>query len=198
MRLIPVLTVALAFVLAAPNAKAFEFGETVGSWINLGDDAPMDPDVRSVTWDDLTPPLTAEQKAAAAELNMRIDQMTDAQISRALELVGSGGGKVIKELDGEKISIKGYLLPLDYESTDAKTFVLVPFIGACVHVPAPPPNQVIFVEYEEGLAMTALEENMWTPFRVTGTLRTAPAMTDLAEVGYQMTASSVAVTTGSP
>jgi len=196
MRLVPVLTVVLASVLAAPDARAFEFGETVGSWINLGDDAPVDPDVRPVTWDDLTPPLSPEQKSAAAELNMRIDQMSDAQISRALELVGSGGSKVIEELDGEKISIMGYLLPLDYESTDAKTFVLVPFIGACVHVPPPPPNQVIYVEYEKGVPMKALEENMWTPFRVTGTLRAVSAMTDLAEVGYQMTAASVKATGG--
>ena len=194
MRLIPVLAVVLASVLTVQETRAFEFSDTAGSWVNLGDDAPMDPDVRPVTWDDLTPPLSPQQKAAAAELNIRIDQMTDAEISSAIELVSSNGDDVIEELDGEKISIRGYLVPLDFEATDAKAFVLVPFIGACVHVPPPPPNQVIFIEYEKGLAMKALEENMWTPFRVTGIMRAVPAKTELADVGYQMVASSVVAT----
>jgi hypothetical protein len=194
MRLVSLAVAAALTLSVAPQAHAFEFSKTVGNWIGLGKgDDRVDPDAKAVTWEDLTPPLTPEQKAAAAELNIRIDTMTDAQIERALDLIGQNGGEVIEELDGQKITIEGYLVPLDFEATEAKAFVLVPFIGACVHVPPPPPNQIIFVEYDEGVPMKALEDNMWTPFRIAGTLRAAAARTQLADVGYQMEASSVSV-----
>ena len=58
----------------------------------------------------------------------------------------------IKQLIGKPVKIPGYAVPLEeYEGEDeggfeyVKEFLLVPTYGACIHVPPPPPNQVIHV-----------------------------------------------------
>lgn len=181
-------------VSLTPPAKAFDFQSLsttlFGGAAVYGSETP---DAREITWDDLTPPLSPEAKAAAARLNAMIDTMDDSAIAEAMDLIAENGDVLMDALDGEAISLEGYLVPLDYESTKARAFVLVPYMGACVHVPPPPPNQVVFVEFEEGVPMTVLEETIWTPFRVTGTLRAVPTKTELADVGYQVSANSIAV-----
>lgn len=178
----------------ALQARAFDFQEL--SKVVFGSSGVYgteDPDALEVDWKDLSPPLSPQAQGAAARLNAMIDTMNDADIEDAIALISENGDKLMEELDGETISLEGYLVPLDFEATEAKAFVLVPYMGACIHVPPPPPNQVVFIEFEEGIPMEALEQNIWTPFRVTGALRAAPAKTDLADVGYQMSAKSIRV-----
>jgi len=181
-------------VPCALQAQAFDFqklSKTVfGSSEVYGTE---DPDAREIEWKDLSPPLSPKAQAAAAKLNAAIDTMNDEDIADAMALIDENGNELIEELDGETITLEGYLVPLDFEATDARAFVLVPYMGACIHVPPPPPNQVVFIEYDDGIPMEALEKNIWTPFRVTGALRAAPAKTDLADVGYQMSAKSIRV-----
>jgi hypothetical protein len=62
--------------------------------------------------------------------------------------------RVVAELDGKRVRIGGYVVPLDFESTTVKEFLLVPFVGACIHVPPPPANQIIYVK-AEGLRSAA-------------------------------------------
>ena len=54
--------------------------------------------------------------------------------------------KFNKKLDDKEVRIPGYILPLDIIGRDINTFLLVPYIGACIHVPAPAPNQIVYVE----------------------------------------------------
>jgi len=188
---------AAALGLALPHtapALAFDFQkltDTVfGSSESFGTE---DPDARKVEWEDLSPPLSAKAQSAAARLNAMIDTMDDAEIAETIALIGENGNALIEELDGETITLEGYLVPLDFEATEVKAFVLVPYMGACIHVPPPPPNQIVFVEFEEGIPMETVDRNIWTPFRVTGPLRAVPTKTELADVGYQMSARSVRV-----
>ena len=58
--------------------------------------------------------------------------------------------QVVTELDGKRVRIGGYVVPLDFEATTVKEFLLVPFVGACIHVPPPPANQIIYVKAEKG------------------------------------------------
>jgi hypothetical protein len=53
--------------------------------------------------------------------------------------------KFNKKLDGKTVKIPGYIVPLDHIGFGVVEFMLVPFIGACIHVPPPPPNQLIYV-----------------------------------------------------
>ena len=46
---------------------------------------------------------------------------------------------VVAELNGKRVKIGGYVVPLDFDATKVTEFLLVPFVGACIHVPPPPP-----------------------------------------------------------
>lgn len=61
-------------------------------------------------------------------------------------------------LDGVKVRIPGYLLPLDFDGTLVMEFLLVPYVGACIHVPPPPPNQIVHVKLNKGFKTTGLYE----------------------------------------
>lgn len=50
------------------------------------------------------------------------------------------------ELDGKRIRLAGYLLPLDLSGMETRDFLLVPYVGACIHVPPPPKNQIIYAQ----------------------------------------------------
>lgn len=95
--------------------------------------------------------------------------------------------RVVKELDGKRVRIGGYVVPLDFEATTIKEFLLVPFVGACIHVPPPPANQIIYVKAEEGFEIAGQFDPVW----VTGTITTEPAITGLADTGYTIAAEVV-------
>lgn len=146
-------------------------------------------EVRALEWRDLSPDLSPEAEQAAVELNLRIDQMSDSDIENAMTLIESEGNVLVSELDDSEVSLEGYLVPLDFTAEKAEEFVLVPYFGACIHVPPPPPNQIVYVKYREGLALS--DAKMYSPFRVKGRIKAAHAKTDLANVGYQLTASDI-------
>ncbi|MEM1074943.1 MAG: DUF3299 domain-containing protein [Pseudomonadota bacterium] len=72
------------------------------------------------------------------------------------------------EIIGERIRMPGYLLPLELVDQKAVEFLLVPTVGACIHVPAPPPNQIIHVRFEQGFAVDGLYEPVWVSGTVEG------------------------------
>jgi hypothetical protein len=94
---------------------------------------------------------------------------------------------VVPELDGKRVHIGGYVVPLDFEATNVKEFLLVPFVGACIHVPPPPPNQIIYVKAAKGFDVAG----SFDPVYVTGTLKVASQYTGLAETGYTIDADKV-------
>jgi uncharacterized protein len=101
-----------------------------------------------------------------------------------------GGDKpprVVAELNGKRVKIGGYVVPLDFESTTVKEFLLVPFVGACIHVPPPPSNQIVYVKTEKGFEVG----NTFDPVTVTGTIKTETAFTGLADAGYSIDAEIV-------
>ena len=99
-----------------------------------------------------------------------------------------GEVKFNKSLVDKEVKIPGYVLPLDMFGRDINSFLLVPYIGACIHVPPPAPNQIVYVEAEvpwQGLAW-------WEPVYVTGKIKIENQnIEDLAIVGYEMSASDI-------
>lgn len=69
-------------------------------------------------------------------------------------------------LDKKVIKLPGYVLPVDFDGTLVKSFLLVPFVGACIHTPPPPPNQIVFVEADKAFK----SDEMFAPVWVTGQL----------------------------
>jgi len=94
----------------------------------------------------------------------------------------SGSIKLVDELIGKKISIPGFIVPLDGNGQVVYKFLFVPYMGACIHVPPPPPNQLIYADMEEGLIL----EEMWVPMEIFGTLGAEYVETEIGAAGYTM------------
>jgi uncharacterized protein len=110
----------------------------------------------------------------------------------------SGGSKapntnapapVVAELNGKRVKLGGYVVPLDFEATKVTEFLLVPFVGACIHVPPPPANQIIYVKAPGGVTI----KGQFDPVYVTGILSTDGQFTGLADTGYSLAADAVDV-----
>ncbi len=104
---------------------------------------------------------------------------------------------VVKALDGQKISIPGYLLPLEMADSSVTEFLLVPYLGACIHSPPPPPNQILHVtiDKKKGYKSKAL----FDPVRVHGVISIKSLVKDLymvdgssnISIGYIMQATKI-------
>ncbi|MGI9366510.1 MAG: DUF3299 domain-containing protein [Rhizobiaceae bacterium] len=94
---------------------------------------------------------------------------------------------VTNKYNGKTIRIAGYIVPLEFDSDKVKKFLLVPYVGACIHVPPPPANQLIYVTSDKAHKLKGLFE----PVYVTGVLGAAASSTELAEVGYALTAETI-------
>ncbi|MBT6314653.1 MAG: DUF3299 domain-containing protein [Alphaproteobacteria bacterium] len=99
------------------------------------------------------------------------------------------------DLNGKTIRMPGYVLPLEFDGGETTEFLLVPFVGACIHVPPPPPNQIVHVNFRRGFKSPGL----YTPVYVTGRLAAIGGTVDLSltdgqtpvETGYRLEAVSV-------
>lgn len=99
------------------------------------------------------------------------------------------------ELDGQVIRMPGYLLPLEFSGKEVTEFLLVPYVGACIHSPPPPPNQIVHVKPDKPVANLQVFAPIW----VTGRMTTTSAKKSLSlvdgaadiDVGYAIKASSV-------
>ncbi|PKF49021.1 DUF3299 domain-containing protein [Enterovibrio nigricans] len=89
-------------------------------------------------------------------------------------------GNIRPELNNSEVRIPGFVIPLEGDANTVTEFLLVPFFGACIHVPPPPPNQIVYVKFEKGAPVQAL----WDVVYVVGTLKTQTMSHDLAQAGY--------------
>ncbi|MDY7026035.1 MAG: DUF3299 domain-containing protein [Pseudomonadota bacterium] len=92
--------------------------------------------------------------------------------------------KVVKSMQGQAIRVPGFIVPLAFnDSQEVTEFFLVPFFGACIHFPPPPPNQIIYVRSPDGF----LHEDMYTPFWISGVLEVDLTENETATSAYSMT-----------
>ena len=125
-------------------------------------------------WEDLIPP--AERLIIDAW-----QQQTNLSPEFATELP-ENIGKVRKDLDGKAVKIPGFVIPLEGDEHSISEILLVPYFGACFHVPPPPANQIIYITFEKPIALTEL----WDVVYVSGELKTKTVVNQYAEVGYVM------------
>ena len=67
-----------------------------------------------------------------------------------LDYLSGSVSPALKALDGKEVKIPGFMVPLEDNMRKVTQFLLVPTPQACIHVPPPPPNQMVFVEFKEG------------------------------------------------
>lgn len=100
-------------------------------------------------------------------------------------------------LDGKKVMISGYLLPLDMSQTLVSEFLLVPSVGACIHTPPPPPNQIVHIKMNDPVEFSF--EEAFKPVSLIGVLNLQRSSEELylvdgtenIDIGYLMKAETI-------
>lgn len=145
--------------------------------------------VQEIDWDALIP---ADWQPETLLDQYNLEELTDED-PRAQELMEKlkalwAEAPVVPELDGKRVRIPGFVVPLDMEAGRIGELLLVPYYGACIHVPPPPTNQTVYVKLPPELAF---EGEMFDTVWVTGTLRVTPTSSELADAGYRIDGSAI-------
>ncbi|MGL4765285.1 MAG: DUF3299 domain-containing protein [Aeromonas sp.] len=98
-------------------------------------------------------------------------------------------GGVNKKLNEQNVRLPGFVVPLEGDAKKITAFLLVPYFGACIHVPPPPTNQVVYVSYPKGAPV----DDLWDAIWVKGKMRTISSSHEMATASYAMDAVEVSV-----
>jgi len=118
------------------------------------------PDFTKAQYDEAVAKLKDEKIDIEGLLAKRVE-ITEKRRAR--------GQSVNTDLDGKKIRLPGYLLPLEFEDKKVTEFLLVPWVGACIHTPPPPPNQIVHVKLANGFE---IGDEAFTAVWVNGLMKT--------------------------
>lgn len=91
-------------------------------------------------------------------------------------------------LAGKRVSIPGFMVPLEDDLDVVTEFLLVPYAGACIHVPPPPPNQIVYVKMNKN---AKVQVTFTDPILVTGTLDISTVQSPYGDVSYDLSGESV-------
>jgi hypothetical protein len=148
---------------------------------------------------DSLPPRGKDNEDLYREIDEAIPQLKEAgiEITELMAKREQLRTTMVEELNGQRVRIPGYLLPLEMSDTKVKEFLLVPYIGACIHVPPPPPNQIVHVKIvqKEGYRVKTMYEPVW----VSGEISVKSMVKDLylvdgsagVNIGYTMQANRI-------
>jgi len=99
-----------------------------------------------------------------------------------------GSAAVVDAVAGREVDLDGYVVPLGMDDAGAVNELLfVPFYGACIHVPPPPPNQIIHVTLATPIALG----NLWDAYRLSGRLKIKRFEADIASASYDADAATL-------
>ena len=149
----------------------------------------------ALKWADLMPPAPAKPPKAFFSGRAPADPQAptlpetipEGRWMSSAKSAAAAAAPVVDSLNGKRVQLGGYVVPLDFEATSVKEFLLVPFVGACIHVPPPPANQIVYVQAPKGFQVKSLFE----PVYVTGRMKTEASFTGLADAGYTLEAERV-------
>lgn len=135
-----------------------------------------------ITWEELLPPgLPYSEIIGEGEM----DELNDTW----RPIFDENATKLNPKFDGAYIKMPGYIIPIDLSTDGVTSFVLVPYVGACIHTPPPPPNQLVFVTTDTPWPSDDLWEAVW----VTGHIQHEIQSTEVAETGYVLKADAMEV-----
>jgi len=139
--------------------------------------------LREIDWIELIPPdEVAELEKLADSGQMDIDHDSD------LPAPVFGSARTVATLHGVTGKMPGYIVPLETDDQNRVTeFFLVPYYGACIHVPPPPPNQIVYVRPQEPIP----DVEIWNPYWIEGTLHIQDQKNDVAAASYSFDAKRV-------
>ena len=109
--------------------------------------------------------IAVEMASGLARQGLDVDALV-AKYESFRAAVDALNRRVDDGLDGQLVRIPGYALPLEFAGIAVKEFLLVPYFGACIHVPPPPPNQMVFVTLDEPYVVNELFAPVWITGRM--------------------------------
>lgn len=139
--------------------------------------------VREIGWEELMPEGEEERLAQLYQQQMAMLYSGGpiAEGSAADQMIQIGTFNTVKELNETKVRIPGYTVPFEYgANAEISEFLLVPYYGACLHAPPPPPNQTVFVMAEDPIRLRDLAQAVW----IEGTIYTQTQESELADAAY--------------
>ncbi|WP_338522498.1 DUF3299 domain-containing protein [Pseudomonas batumici] len=145
---------------------------------------------RELTWHDMIPPDAPQEAPQMTPLH-DLSKLGSTNIEAAPAAKQSlPDAPVVKALDGQHVRLPGYIVPLEVSEEGRTTdFLLVPYFGACIHVPPPPSNQIVHVTSELGVKL----DELYQPYWIEGDMQVKPSTSDLADAGYSMAAQKIYV-----
>ncbi|SDZ64755.1 DUF3299 domain-containing protein [Pseudomonas sp. NFIX28] len=146
---------------------------------------------RDLAWSEMIPP-----DAPAEVPNMKplhdLSQMSDALAAESAPAAKQDmpNAPVVQSLDGLSVRLPGYIVPLEVSEEGRTTeFLLVPYFGACIHVPPPPSNQIVHVKSAVGVKL----DELYQPYWIEGPMQVKASTSEIADAGYQMEAEKIYV-----
>ena len=136
------------------------------------------PPVTTIAWGDLVPLVQGE--GAHLDMLKQLGQIEQGQVN---QWARQPPVEMVTKYNERLIRMPGYVVPLTLDGQGVTEGLLVPYVGACIHVPPPPANQIVFIQFKEPTP----QDGLWDPVWATGRFKTAAVSTDLAEAGYVMT-----------
>ena len=140
-------------------------------------------DLKTVNWNALVPKDWDPMKAFR---DQKLDQLKDGD-PRAQEMMtrmrqAMQSAPTVPALDGQRVRIAGFLVPLESNGDKLREFLLVPYFGACIHTPPPPSNQVIHVVLAQPVQGLRMMDAIW----VGGVMRTESSNSSMGASGYRL------------
>ena len=149
-----------------------------------------DDGYQELQWEDLMPAgFSPESIVEKYEKELeQLAQMDDAD-PRVMELYGKiqaemDNAPVNDALNGKKVKLPGFIAPLENNEDKVTEFLLVPYYGACIHVPPPPINQTVMVKTSAGNGISSDES--YLPYWIKGVITTDGESTDIGSAGYRI------------
>ncbi|MEB8433535.1 DUF3299 domain-containing protein [Cocleimonas sp. KMM 6892] len=143
--------------------------------------------VETISWDKLIPE-SYDPSVIIDKYSEELESLTDDD-PKAMELYGKiqaelDNAPVNMSLDGKTIKMPGFIAPLENNNGIISEFLLVPYFGACIHVPAPPVNQTVMIKAKDGEGIKSEESSL--PIWITGQLKAVEERTSIGAAGYRI------------
>ncbi len=137
---------------------------------------------REIMWEELVPPGVPYSEIIG-------EGILDEENDYWRPIFDENATKLNPALDGAYIKMPGFIIPIDITDAGVTSFVLVPYVGACIHTPPPPANQLVFVTTDTPWPSDDLWEAVW----VTGTMSHEIQATEVADTGYLLHADAMEI-----
>ncbi len=146
-------------------------------------------EVKVLSWDNLLPEDFHPEKLLEDPglQNLSDDDPRAQELMKKLQAMWKEA-PVVNALNGQSVKLPGFVVPLEGDGRVVNEFLLVPYYGACIHVPPPPANQIVYVRAQgRNVQVRRLFDTVW----VTGVMKVEHASSELGEAGYTLDALKV-------